>query len=147
MRSRPRVLAVCFRASVLAFAIAEGDDIIAVSRVRVSLRAARPVIHNRVRRLARAHAVRDVVYDATLTQHVDGLFRAIPMSLRVAKERLVGRADASHQELYQRLTAAFPKLRRFVTILPTAKVGTSNPWRTVALIAAALALSAKRPTH
>lgn len=132
---------------MLACAITEGTDVVTVSRVRVSLIGAASILPGRVKRLAHVHAVDTIVCEDNLRRHLDGIAMVMPMTLRQAKEQIVGRANASHQELYQRLIATFPSLRRFVTILPTRKVGMSSPWRTVALIAVAISLTAKRPIH
>lgn len=68
------------------------------------------------------------------------------VSLKQAKEQLDLAVPATHSELYDHLIERHPKLQRFVTVLPHGekRVATSNRWRTVPLLAAALGLAAEQ---
>lgn len=71
------------------------------------------------------------------------------LSLSRAKRRLLSAENPTHSQLYDHMVDKHPKLRRFVHILPAGnpRVATSNRWRTLPLLAAALGLAAGHATH
>jgi acyl-CoA synthetase (AMP-forming)/AMP-acid ligase II len=97
--------------------------------------------------LVRAYRVRVVTAEPDLLEQLRGVASLVSVSLPAAKRIICGARCGTHQALYQRVTRTFPKLRRYVTVLPTDRIAMASRWQTIVLIAVALALAITTLTH
>lgn len=145
-----RCIAAIRRAQFVALAVVQGDRIEYVRRVNL-LGLIDSADAKRVRDVAQELATN---FDASTfvvepnSWLYDELCRLRStvrlMSLPRAKRRLLSVESSTHSQLYDHMVDEHPKLRRFVHILPAGnpRVATSNRWRTLPLLAAALGLAA-----
>ena len=149
--SLPITLAVCIRHGVLGMAVTQDAQLITLARAclyhRRSTETKQAFGLRRIRRLVEMYCPTRLVVEpgsdarGWLAQQDTNI---VSMTLDDAKTRLLPTGvDRSHGELYRALVSKYPIARAHVRVLDdNGKVAQSERWKTVLLLAAALALGA-----
>ena len=147
-RSHRPTLAICYWSPYLALAVMDGNEVIAIERVKVTGRRMPSVLRTRAARLSASYRVRRVIVEPRLARAAREIRPTREtLSVAEAKRILIGRERPTHRELYRHMIDRVPTLRRLVTIRKTHRLTFTEPWRTVALLAAALCVAADTSTH
>lgn len=149
MTSARWLLSAAYRSPHLAVALVADGRILELRRHLVgSERRADRSMRAILTSYARDYAVDAIVVEPKSLTSVAATNTRYPVHLLGSAEATEGLLNrrGSRQELYQYLLKREPLLRRFVVVLKTGQVTETDPWRTVLLLAVALAFAADRLT-
>jgi hypothetical protein len=145
--SHNTTLAACYWSPYLALVVMNEGRIIAVQRVRASSQALEPILQARLQRMTTAHRVRHILVEPKLLRYAWDLFPDVESRSVVDAKHDLHLGHCSHDHLLRQLVEQHPPLRRFVTRRKTGHQTFKEPWRNVALLGIALAMSAEPTTH